>query len=68
MTLRVIGLGVGRTGTYSMKLALEKSGFGPCHHMEEVDVNAYDVIARWKDAAEGKVDWSVNYAGLQLCA
>ena len=25
---------MGRTGTYSLKLALEKLGFGPCYHME----------------------------------
>ena len=36
MTLAVIGTGVGRTGTYSLKLALTELGFGPCHHMEEV--------------------------------
>ncbi|XP_063687387.1 uncharacterized protein LOC134820735 [Bolinopsis microptera] len=31
--LQVIGAGLGRTGTMSMKLALEEIGFGPCHHM-----------------------------------
>lgn len=36
MTLRVIGAGFGRTGTESMKLALEALGFAPCHHMKEV--------------------------------
>ena len=36
MTLRVIGAGFGRTGTMSLKLALEQLGFGPCHHMVEV--------------------------------
>lgn len=34
--LRVIGAGFGRTGTLSLKLALERLGFGPCHHMLEV--------------------------------
>ena len=36
MTLKVIGAGFGRTGTNSLKLALEQLGFGPCHHMFEV--------------------------------
>jgi hypothetical protein len=36
MTLSVIGAGWGRTGTMSLKLALEELGFGPCHHMFEV--------------------------------
>ena len=36
MSLAVIGAGLGRTGTLSMKLALETLGFAPCHHMLEV--------------------------------
>ena len=36
MALQVIGSGFGRTGTLSMKAALEQLGFGPCYHMEEV--------------------------------
>ncbi|MEX1250097.1 MAG: sulfotransferase family protein [Hyphomonas sp.] len=36
MTLKVISAGFGRTGTLSLKLALEELGFGPCHHMKEV--------------------------------
>ena len=36
MTLEVIGAGFGRTGTMSLKVALEELGFGPCYHMSEV--------------------------------
>ena len=36
MTLRVIGAGIGRTGTMSLKLALERLLGGPCYHMVEV--------------------------------
>ena len=39
MTLRIIGAGFGRTGTNSLKLALEQLGVGPCHHMFEVRDN-----------------------------
>ena len=33
MALKVIGARMGRTGTHSLKLALEQLGLGPCHHM-----------------------------------
>lgn len=36
MTLKVIGAGFGRTGTESLKAALEQLGFGPCDHMFEL--------------------------------
>ena len=34
--MKVIGAGFGRTGTMSLKVALEELGFGPCYHMTEV--------------------------------
>ncbi len=34
--MKVIGAGFGRTGTASLKSALEELGFGPCYHMMEV--------------------------------
>ena len=34
--VKIIGAGFGRTGTASMKAALEHLGFGPCYHMFEV--------------------------------
>lgn len=65
MTLQVIGAGFGRTGTLSLKLALEKLGFDPCHHMMEV-FGKPEHIALWQDAADGKaVDWDVVFAGYQ---
>jgi hypothetical protein len=41
MSLDVIGTGFGRTGTNSLKLALEQLGFGLCHHMFEVFESAH---------------------------
>ena len=32
-TLQIIGAGLPRSGTTSLKAALEKLGFAPCHHM-----------------------------------
>ena len=36
VALRLIGAGVGRTGTHSLKQALEELLGGPCYHMSEV--------------------------------
>ena len=36
MTLRIVGAGFGRTGTMSLKLALEELGFRACYHMTEL--------------------------------
>lgn len=58
MTLKVIGAGLGRTGTHSLALALERLGFGPCYHILEVNKNAGH-LELWTDALDGKtVDWN----------
>ena len=36
MALKVIGAGWGRTGTESLRAALEMLGVGPCHHMHAI--------------------------------
>jgi hypothetical protein len=55
--MRVIGAGFGRTGTTSLKLALEMLGFGPCHHMQEVIKHPAEGPT-WARAARGeKIDW-----------
>lgn len=54
MALQIIGSGFGRTGTTSLKAALEILGFGPCHHMDEVMKDPAQV-AMWQDHAAGKV-------------
>ncbi len=61
--VEVIGAGVGRTGTYSLKLALEAFGYGPCHHMEEVLAAPERQIALWTAAAEGRPDWPETMKG-----
>lgn len=63
MTLTIIGSGFGRTGTLSLKTALETLGFGPCHHMEEVLHNPAQV-AHWQAIAAGEpVPWEDVFAG-----
>lgn len=67
MGLKVIGAGFGRTGTLSLKLALEQLGFGPCHHMEEIFENPEN-LAFWEDAAAGRaMDWEQVFDGFQSC-
>ncbi len=58
MTLRVVGVGLGRTGTNSLKLALEALLGGRCHHMIEVFEQPEQQIPLWTAAAEGRPDWS----------
>jgi sulfotransferase family protein len=63
MPLSVIGAGFGRTGTMSLKLALDQLGFGPCYHMTEVFKNP-KASGYWEAAADGKpVDWEEVFAG-----
>ena len=57
MTLKVIGVGFGRTGTMSLKLALEELGFGPCYHMAETIAHP-EHDAMWLALAKDKTrDW-----------
>jgi len=63
VTLRVVGVGLGRTGTMSLKLALEKLLDGPCYHMLEVFPRP-DHIVMWQDAIDGKEpDWNGLFEG-----
>jgi hypothetical protein len=55
--LQVVGAGVGRTGTHSLKLALERLLGGRCHHMVEMFGDT-EAIAGWTAAIEGQpTDW-----------
>ncbi len=57
MAIRVVGAGVGRTGTLSLKTALEELLGQPCYHMLEVFEHP-EHVSFWREAAEGgKVDW-----------
>jgi Sulfotransferase domain len=62
MGLQAVGAGLGRTGTHSLKLALEQLLGGPCYHMVEV-LNRPDQAAAWAAAAEGEEpDWTTFLA------
>lgn len=63
MSLKVIGAGFGRTGTMSLKYALEQLGFGPCYHMIEV-VARPEHDAMWLAYASGETsDWRPMLGG-----
>jgi Sulfotransferase domain len=58
MALVVVGPGVGRTGTNSLKLALGRLLGGRCHHTWELDADPERQIGIWTAAIEGRpVDW-----------
>lgn len=58
MTIQLVGAGLGRTGTMSLKLALEQLLGGTCHHMAEVFAHPAEIEV-WADAMEGRpVDWN----------
>jgi hypothetical protein len=63
MTLAVIGAGFGRTGTLSLKLALEQLGFAKCYHMVEVFEHP-EHLPLWAAAHRGEaVDWDALLDG-----
>ena len=54
--LKVIGAGLGRTGTTSLKSALDILGLGPCHHMSEAMEQPSAVVELWARVARGETD------------
>jgi hypothetical protein len=62
MALEVIGTGLGRTGTKSMHTALNRLGFGPCHHMVEV-ITRPETMPLWIAAAKGDRNWDRLFEG-----
>lgn len=64
MALSVIGAGFGRTGTLSLKGALETLGFDPCYHMIEVMQHGFGGL--WNDIVHGGTpDWKAVFKGYQ---
>jgi len=66
-SLRVIGAGMGRTGTLSLHAALERLGFAPCEHMTRCFARP-ERFALWLEAARRKregqpIDWRPLFSG-----
>jgi hypothetical protein len=65
MPLKIIGAGLGRTGTLSLKVALEQLGFSRCYHMSEVLAHP-EHVGVWDSAGRGeRVDWEALFRGYQ---
>lgn len=62
MELRVVGVGFGRTGTHSLKLALERLLGAPCHHMIEI-LEHPEQMEGWVAAVNGQPDWDRVFQG-----
>ncbi len=63
MTLKVIGAGFGRTGTMSLRMALDMLGFGPCYHMENVLLDIQNRVPHWNATLDGSPDWDTVFDG-----
>ncbi|RFS84916.1 sulfotransferase family protein [Actinomadura spongiicola] len=63
--MQVIGAGFGRTGTASLKAALERLDLGPCYHMSTVIAEPHRV-RQWLDIGECRPpDWDEIFTGFQ---
>lgn len=60
--VKVIGAGLPRTATLTLKIALEMLGFGPCYHMVNVLADP-GLIEIWAQALAGRADWDKVFAG-----
>jgi hypothetical protein len=65
LSIQVIGAGFGRTGTASLKVALEQLGYAKCYHMFEVMGHPEHVDLWWAAHRGEPVDWDALYEGYQ---
>lgn len=64
MALRVVGAGLPRTGTASLKEALEMLLGGKCHHMRELPGHPFELGEGWSQALTGQApNWDRLFAG-----
>jgi len=65
VTLRVVGAGLPRTGTTSLKEALTTLVGGPCYHMFELFGHP-EHLPSWQAATDGEpVDWTTVFGGFR---
>ncbi len=67
VALKIIGAGLGRTGTHSLQLALQELLGGPCYHMLEVMADPDVRVQQWMDAMDGNADWDAIMEGYVAC-
>jgi hypothetical protein len=65
--MKVIGAGLGGTGTLQAKAALELLGFGPCYQIAEVERHP-EHVGLWRDVADGRPpNWDAIFAAYESC-
>jgi sulfotransferase family protein len=65
MSIKIIGAGLPRTGTTTLKRSLEILGYGKCYHMKELLVNP-DMLPTWLELENtGNTDWDKLYDGYE---
>ncbi len=62
--MKVIGAGFSRTGTYSLKQALQILGYDPCYHGEEI-FQRPDHVVHWADVLVQLPDWRALFSGYE---
>jgi hypothetical protein len=68
MAIKVIGAGFGRTGTGSLRFALERLGFDKCYHMSEI-MDHPEKSGDWlKARLKKQIDWDDVFDGYQATA
>jgi hypothetical protein len=65
MGLSVIGAGLGRTGTLSLKMALERLDFAPCCHMVEIFPHRERAVAWRATVDQTTPDWDALFTGFR---
>lgn len=62
--MKVIGAGLPRTATLTLKIALEMLGAGPCYHMVNILTDT-SRVSHWADAYAGRADWDKIFDGFE---
>ena len=63
--IKVVNLSLGRTGTMSLKHALEDLGLDKCYHFSDI-FHHQDHIDIWKSLAKKeRIDWEALFEGYQ---
>jgi hypothetical protein len=62
--LKLINAGLGRTGTTSLQVALDRLGFGPCYHMFDI-VSSEERLEQWEKIVcdAQRPDWDAVFDG-----
>lgn len=66
--MKAIGAGFGRTGTMSLKVALQTLGYGPCLHMIDLLSGLPELSDTFREAYDGKpTDWKAELSVWESC-